>query len=72
MRAVAVLAALLLLLAVLAASLMFFDRSDPAYRWLAGVFLLIAIDAADLCFAVWAQIQSAMMTSVIRDVFLRR
>jgi hypothetical protein len=66
-----IMAALFFLLAILAASLMFFDRSDRVYWWLAGVFLLTAIDAANLCFAVWAQIESGMLFSLIQDVFLR-
>ena len=67
----AILSALFFLLAIMAASLMFFDRSDRVYWWLAGVFLLIAIRAANLCFAVWMQIESGVLTSVLGDVFLR-
>lgn len=67
----AILSALFFLLAIMAASLVFFDRSDRVYWWLAGVFLLIAIRAANLCFAVWLQIESGVLTSVLGDVFLR-
>jgi hypothetical protein len=67
----AILAALFFLLAILAASLILFDRSDRVYWWLAAVFLLCAAGAANLCFAVWTQIESGIMTTVIQDAFLR-
>jgi hypothetical protein len=68
--ATAIMAALFFLLAILAASLILFDRADRVYWWLSAVFLLIAIDAANLCFAVWAQMESGVLFIAIQDVFL--
>ncbi|MHB1958585.1 MAG: PP2C family protein-serine/threonine phosphatase [Acidobacteriaceae bacterium] len=53
---VAVVAALFFLLAVLACSLVLFDRSDPVYLWLAAVFLLTALYSAMLCLTAWTQL----------------
>jgi serine phosphatase RsbU (regulator of sigma subunit) len=52
----AVVAALFFLLAVLACSLLLFDRSDPVYLWLAAVFLMTAIYNAMLCLTAWTQL----------------
>ncbi len=53
---VAIVAALFFLLAVLACSLVLFDRSDPVYLWLAAVFLLTALYSAMLCLTAWTQL----------------
>ena len=66
----AVTAALFLLLAVMACSLVLFDRTDPVYWWLAGVFLLTAIERANLCLGTWTQAESIVTSSVVTDVFL--
>jgi hypothetical protein len=55
----AILAALYLLLSVMACSLVLFDPSDAAYRWLAAVFFVLAMRDAKLCVAVWTQLVSA-------------
>ncbi len=68
--ATAILVPLLLLLAILAASLILFDRSDRVYWWLAAVFLVSAITALHLCFGVWTQMESGVLVEVIQDVFL--
>jgi hypothetical protein len=67
----AVEAALFLLLALLAASLVLFDRSDPVYWWLAGVFLLTAAEAGNLCLAAWTQWEGGIMLQGEQFVFLR-
>jgi hypothetical protein len=67
----AIMAVLFLLLALLAASLVLFDRIDPVYRWLAGVFLLTAADGAVLCLGAWAQGLSAIGLSGMLAVFIR-
>jgi hypothetical protein len=48
-------AALFLLLAVVAATLMLFDRSDSVYLWVAAAFLLMAIDEVFFSAANWTQ-----------------
>ncbi|MGC2162364.1 MAG: SpoIIE family protein phosphatase [Silvibacterium sp.] len=63
-------AALFLLLAILASALILFDRSDPAYRWLAVVFLLTTILACYTCLASWTQYVSIIASTVVTDVFL--
>jgi hypothetical protein len=67
----AILAALFFLLAILAASLILFDRSDHVYWWLAAAFLLCAAGAAHLCVTAWAQIESGVLFSVIQNIFVR-
>ena len=68
--ATAILAPLLFLLAILAASLILFDRSDRVYWWLAAVFLVSAITAVHLCLGVWTQMESNALSELIQDVFL--
>ncbi|MGH9586748.1 MAG: SpoIIE family protein phosphatase [Acidobacteriaceae bacterium] len=63
-------AALFFLLALMAWTLIFFDRSDPVYRWLVAVFLLTAFYSVYTCIIAWTQTQSITMASVITDVFL--
>jgi Stage II sporulation protein E (SpoIIE) len=48
-------AAIFLLLAIVAASLVLFDRSDPVYLWVAGALLLIGIDEVFFSLANWTQ-----------------
>jgi len=47
-----------LLLAIVAASLVLFDRSDPVYLWVASALLLIGIDEVFFSLAVWTQLVS--------------
>lgn len=56
--ATAALAVLFFLLAVLAGSLFFLDRSDPVYRWIAAVFLLMSIGALASCLSNWTEVLS--------------
>ncbi len=63
--------ALFLLLAILAASLVLFDSSDPVYLWLAGIFLLTAAEATLVCLAAWTQWLGGITFSVTRGVFVR-
>ncbi len=62
---------LFLLLAIVACSLILFDRSDPVYLWLAGVFLLIAAETAALAIGVWTQAESGRTLFLIYGVFLQ-
>ena len=66
----AIAAALFLLLALLAASLVLFDRSDAVYLWLAGVFLLTATYAAVLCLGSWTQWIGGIALEVALYMFL--
>lgn len=66
----AVVASLFLLLAIMACSLIFFDREDPVYRWLAGVFLLTAIERLCACLASWTQGVSITTSLLIQNVFV--
>jgi serine phosphatase RsbU (regulator of sigma subunit) len=59
------------LLAVLACSLILFDRSDPVYRWLAYVFLFAAVNAAVACLGSWSQVESIATATVATDIVLR-
>jgi Stage II sporulation protein E (SpoIIE) len=68
--ATALLAPLFFLLAILAASLILFDRSDRVYWWLAAVFLVTAITASHVCFGVWTQMEGGAVFEVIQDAFL--
>ena len=63
-------AALFFLLAVMAVSLVFFDRSDAVYRWLSAVFLLTTIISIYTCISAWTQTQSIITASIVGDVFL--
>ena len=59
---------LFFLLAVVICSLIFFDRADPVYRWLAAVFLLMAIINANDVFASWAQVESGVAGYWVDDI----
>ncbi len=67
---VAVVAALFFLLAVLACSLVLFDRSDPVYLWLAAVFLVTALSSALSCLTAWTEL-SEVTWGLIQDAFLQ-
>ncbi len=64
----AILAVMFLLLALMAFSLVLLDRSDPVYRWLAGVFLLTAANAGNACLAVWTQLEGGITFNVAQEV----
>ncbi|MGA8043630.1 MAG: PP2C family protein-serine/threonine phosphatase, partial [Terracidiphilus sp.] len=57
-------------LAVAAGSLVFFDRSDRVYLWLAGVFLLTAANAACACLFAWTTVANQVTMYLIMDAFL--
>jgi hypothetical protein len=63
-------AALFVLLAAMACSLVLLDRYDPVYWWLAGVFLLTAVLAAFTCLSAWTQHISITVSSIGTDVIL--
>jgi signal transduction histidine kinase len=58
------------LLAVVAFSLILFDRSDQVYIWIGAVFLLTAIEAGLTAVDVWTQHLSIQADSLIADGFL--
>lgn len=64
----AVAGGLFLLLAILAASLTLFDRSDSVYLWVAGALLLMGIDEIFFMAANWTQWES-LRTFFIQLVF---
>ncbi len=58
-----------LFLAIVAASLVLFDRSDPVYLWVAGALLLMAIDEVFWTLAAWTQLVSIRTFSWISRSF---
>jgi signal transduction histidine kinase len=68
--AYAVEASLYALLAVVAFSLILFDRSDQVYIWIGAVFLLTAVEAGLTAVDVWTQHLSIQADSLIADGFL--
>jgi hypothetical protein len=58
------------LLAVVVFSLILFDRDDPVYRWIAGVFLLLCINNIMIGVGSWSQYVSYLVPQVSQDVFL--
>jgi Stage II sporulation protein E (SpoIIE) len=64
-------AGLFLLLAVMASSLVLFDREDPVYRWLIAVFLLTAALSAGTCISSWTQILSITTSSLLLNAILQ-
>jgi Stage II sporulation protein E (SpoIIE) len=54
-------ASVFLLLAIVAGSLVLFDRSDPVYLWVAGPLLLIGINEVFFSLASWTQFVSFRM-----------
>jgi Stage II sporulation protein E (SpoIIE) len=58
------------MLAIMACSLILFDRSDAVYWWVAGVFLLTAINAFFVCLASWTQDVSILASSLLSNVLL--
>ncbi|UWZ82253.1 PP2C family protein-serine/threonine phosphatase [Occallatibacter riparius] len=63
-----ILAALYLLLAVMASSLVLFDPRDVTYRWLAAVFLVMAMADAEQCLTSWTQLVSGTLGLVAHHV----
>jgi len=66
----AVTAVLFFLLAIMACTLVLFDRADPVYWWLGAVFLLTAIQQANSCLASWTQFESVGTSTMLTDAFL--
>ena len=60
---------LLFLLGVVAASLILFDRTDPVYRWVAGVLLFTALADAMLTVFTLTQVLSLRTYFMFFDVF---
>jgi hypothetical protein len=60
-----------LVLAIAAGSLVFFDTSDWVYLWLAGVFLLTAVNAACMCLFGWTLVANQATIYLITDALLR-
>jgi len=66
-----VVAGLFLLLAIMSASLVLFDREDPVYRWLVAVFLLTAVQSSGVCLASWTQVGSITVLSLLINDILQ-
>jgi hypothetical protein len=64
-------AGLFLLLAIMASSILLFDREDRVYRWLTAVFLLTALYSAGSCIASWTQISSITTSSLLFNDLLQ-
>ncbi|HET9085927.1 MAG TPA: PP2C family protein-serine/threonine phosphatase [Acidobacteriaceae bacterium] len=60
-------AILYLLLAIMACSLILFDRVDPVYRWLGATLLLSAIGYADVVVAALTQIEGIVQSSLLEN-----
>jgi hypothetical protein len=58
------------ILAIVVFSLMLFDRDDPVYRWIAAVFLILAINNVMVGVGSWTQWVSYLVPQVSQDVFL--
>lgn len=65
-----ILAALYLLVAVVAFSLILFDHSDRVYLWIGAVFLLIALQNALGSVAALTNVLDAVTASVVLDITL--
>lgn len=64
---IVVLALLFGLLAVVAFSLILFDRSDRVYLWMGALFLLIAVNSAVLVIGAWTELQSSPLNELLTD-----
>jgi len=58
------------LLAIVSFSLILFDRSDRVYWWLAGVFLLTAIDSSLGAIDTWTRFLGAVTDTFLSEVFI--
>jgi hypothetical protein len=65
----AVEAFLYLLLAAASFSLILFDRSDRVYLWMGTVFLVFAVEAAEVVVSAWSEVISGPAGTLFRDVF---
>jgi hypothetical protein len=66
----AFLTGLFLLLAIVAASLILFDRSDPVYLWVAAALLLASFREFNFSLANWTQLVSMREFFVVLEVFV--
>jgi hypothetical protein len=55
------------LLAVVAFSLILFDRSDRVYLWMGAIFLLYAVHAVVVVTGNWAEVQSIPVMNLVED-----
>jgi len=55
------------LLAVVAFSLVLFDRSDRVYLWMGALFLLLAIQNALTVVGSWTEVQSSSVNNLLAD-----
>jgi hypothetical protein len=55
------------LLAVVALTLILFDRSDPVYLWMGALFLLFSFYSALLVIGVWTELQSLPLNNLLLD-----
>ena len=61
---------LFLLLAIVAASLILFDRSDPVYLWVAAALMLASFREFNFSLANWTQLVSMREFFVVLEVFV--
>jgi hypothetical protein len=61
----AALALLFGLLAVVACTLILFDRSDRVYLWMGALFLLIAVNAALVVIGAWTELQGIPINNLL-------
>ena len=64
------LSALFLLLTIVAASLILFDRSDPVYLWVAAALMLASFREFNFSLANWTQLMSMREFFVVLEVFV--
>ncbi len=55
------------LLAVVAFSLILFDRSDRVYLWMGALFLLLAVGYALIAIGAWTELQSVPSQNLLTD-----
>jgi hypothetical protein len=67
----AALALLFVLLAVVAFTLILFDRSDRVYLWMGALFVLLAVDIALTVIAAWTEFQSVSTNNLLTDGIVR-
>jgi hypothetical protein len=57
------------ILAIVVFSLILFDRDDPVYRWISGVFLILCFNNVMVGVGSWTQWVSYLVPQVTQDVF---
>ncbi len=63
-------ASIYFLLAVMAFSMLLFDRTDRAYFWMGSVLMLAAADYALSAFSSWTTYMGSLLPTILRDNYL--